>query len=125
MKPRALYHFTCDRGRAGIAASGLMVWPRKRLGTKPLAWFTDLAAPSREALGLTSTVLSCDRMRYRFRLVRGPKLVPWSEYLQTATAEDRELAEMLAMAPGAQPEHWFVSPTPVKVVGPKAMRGHR
>ncbi|HKT40022.1 MAG TPA: hypothetical protein VJR48_16740, partial [Ktedonobacterales bacterium] len=65
-----LYHFTCEHGFAGISRTG-MLQPQahplmRHLG--PLLWLTDLAEPSAERVGLTASLLACDRLAYRYHV---------------------------------------------------------
>jgi len=84
-----LYHFTCSHGAAGIAASGvvkpLVAWAAldalgydTGLADAPAVWWaTPLATPRREDVGLTSKMLTCDRMEHCFVLDEPPDAMPW------------------------------------------------
>ena len=73
----SLWHFTCDHGRQGIGRAGLV--KPNRAAVPPLAWFTDLPNPQREHLGLTSLILSCDRMAHRYRVLGSGDVIPWAD----------------------------------------------
>jgi hypothetical protein len=106
-----LYHYTCEHGSAGIQADGLIVpQPQPPDGERKIVWLTDLEAPNRAALGLTSLVLQCDRMERRF-VVPEPESV--YRYVDVRRAWwPREWRELLESADGAMPMHWYVSEMP-------------
>lgn len=109
-----LYHFTCDHGYQHIHAQVIpAAWqtPRAAGGPGDYAWFTDLSVPQRDALGLTSHILSCDRTAHRYRATDTSGLVPW-----VSVRREHPWAEELESAPGARPRHWFVSAKSVPVV---------
>lgn len=65
-----LYHLTCTHAARQITKYGLiMAFPQPTLGGVKLAWFTDSPELPKDALGLTSFTLPCDR--------RDPK---WSQH---------------------------------------------
>ncbi|MGH9252915.1 MAG: hypothetical protein ACRD0W_25905 [Acidimicrobiales bacterium] len=99
-----LYHYTCDHGAARIGDSGIL---QPHLG---LVWLTDLDVPMREALGLTSHILNCDRIVHRYRVTDTASCQRWLTYLGRRWQLDLELAD------GARPAHWWVSEQPVPVV---------
>jgi hypothetical protein len=105
-----LWHFTCADGHAGIQRSG-MVYPMATLTTKPVgglghfAWFTDLAEPDREALGLTSVTLSCDRTTHRYRVLSTFGVFWWP------LGGNPEWTALLT----GDPSHWWASRTGVPV----------
>lgn len=107
--PAILWHYTCAHHRPAIELDGEV---------RPItghAWFTDLddARPWREALGLTSHLLACDRTRYRFRVVSSAHVVPYVRMRRTLPAAYRQALET---AEGALPMHWYVATEPVPVV---------
>jgi hypothetical protein len=111
-----LYHFTC-RDAAPLIAEDGELRPHRQVqldGTK-LVWLTDLEAPNRYEIGLTSHILSCDRMEFRFAAdVEEP--LRWVDYLRDQPRDVRVAARYLAMATGAKPMHWYVSTVAVPVV---------
>lgn len=107
------YHYTCDHGRRSIRGT---VDPAATLGRYDVdgpwiyAWFTDLTRPLRDALGLTSHILTCDRTAHRYRVTDTRDLVHW-----THVRRDHPWAEELESAPMARPMHWWVARHPVPV----------
>lgn len=102
-----LYHYTCDHGHEAITdtlrPNG---WPLQ------VVWLTDLDLPMRDALGLTSHSLSCDRTAHRYRVTDANTAAPWSTYRRTI---DPLVAHALESTPGVKPMHWWVSVAPVPV----------
>lgn len=108
-----LYHYT-DAGHADLIVQTDLVVPGKDIGLhSPLAWFTDLDVPHREALGLTSHILPYDRTERRFRVTDGEWVKPWVELRKLMP---RKYVAMLEGAPGALLMHWWVAARPVPVV---------
>ena len=99
------YHFTCDHGRQNIGKHGLIL-PNPHTG---FAWFTDLANPCREALGLSSHTLTCDRMRWRYRVTDATAIRPYRELVDPLTAAALATSRVI----GGQPDRWFVAAQPV------------
>jgi hypothetical protein len=102
MTEPTLYHYTCDDGRRGIGDEGLL-----RPHSHNVVWLTDLDAPIREALGLTSYHLKCDRTKHRYRATDTSTCVRWVDYEHRSRSIEIE---------GTRPMHWWVSPEPVPVV---------
>lgn len=101
-----LYHYTCDHQAPSIAQDGVL-----KPGIDGLVWLTDLDAPPRLALGLTSYTLSCDRMANRFTVTQSADTVWWMRY--------RKLRPDLVakeLCDGVMPMHWWVSERPVSLV---------
>ena len=105
-----LYHFTCNHGHVGIKRSGVLL-PNAHpfmLHLGPLIWLTDFAEPpTPESVGLQSTIISCDRLAYRYS-VRTKAAVPWSEVRTLARADVVATLESYG-----QPEHWWVVRRPL------------
>lgn len=103
-----LYHYTCDHGHDGITHDGF-VKPHMQvvLGGLELTWFTDLDVPDRNALGLTSTILTCDRIKYRFEADVAAGLRWWPQAVRDLDLH--RYRRSLELAPGAAPMHWYVS----------------
>ena len=109
----SLWHFTCaDHGLPGIRETGEL--RPNELAALPLVWLTDLAVPSRDALGLTSWSLSCDRTEVRVPVPAHPAIEPWWTW-RRAHPELRPWAELLEAALGARPAHWLVSASPLPI----------
>lgn len=110
----ARYHYTCDHGHrliGGTVVPGDTLGRYDHDGPHIYAWFTDLARPIRDALGLTSHVLTCDRTTHRYRVTDARDLIHW-----THVRGDHPWAAELESAPGARPMHWWVARHPVPVV---------
>lgn len=114
---RTLWHYTCDHRAPMLQADGF-VRPVTQLVKDTvvppwgeLAWFTDLDAPVRDALVLTSDTLDCDRTTNRFRVLDDSTIWPWV----TAPGHRTDWGRYLELADGARPMHWFVSSEPVPV----------
>ena len=107
------YHYTCDHGHrliGGTIVPGETLGRYDYDGPHVYAWFTDLAHPNRDALGLTSTILSCDRIEHRYRVTDTRDLIHWAH-----VRRDHPWAALLESAPGARPMHWWVARHPVPV----------
>lgn len=101
-----LYHYTCSHAAPRIKATGLLLPNSHPHNPEPLVWLTDLDVPWREALGLTSTILDCDRTEWRFTLTEPVAVHPW---VAVRRRFDREYVRELERAHGVMPMHWFVS----------------
>lgn len=123
-----LYHYTCDHGREALGDLGQLrtaaelMSPAKRDSLDPglvallsWCWLTDLATPHRDALGLTSHTLGCDRAAHRYQVVLPTKTgaIRWTGARRYFRAD---LREELESAPGAMPRHWYIAPSGVQVV---------
>jgi hypothetical protein len=120
------YHYTCSHGHAGITKTGRVLSTVDLVAqagtvatmsaevrrTAELIWLTDLAEPIRDALGLTSEAIACDRTRYRWRVVDYKPV----RYVAMRRDLPRALRDSLESAHGALPMHWWVAYTPVPVV---------
>lgn len=116
----SLYHYTCLHSAPGILASGLLTPNSHPLcppakGEAPLGfvWLTDLAAPDRLGLGLTSKTLACDRTQHRFEAAAANRARRWSQARETLPPS---FVAALESVPGVKPAHWWVSLAPVAVV---------
>lgn len=108
----ALWHFTCDHGHRGVGKRGvLQPHPHPLLQSLgPMVWLTSDARPNRVDVGLTSTVLHCDRMAFRYRATP-PFPVRWSSISTEVPALVRAALER-----GADPSIWWLSFEPVPAV---------
>jgi hypothetical protein len=104
-----LYHYTCRHSLAKLTAAadvfGTMVLEPMSPGG--LLWLTDLETPYREALGLTSMILNCDRTEYRLEVMDPSTVQRWVDVRRQYPG----LRE-LELAPGVMPMHWYVSTSP-------------
>ncbi len=121
----SFWHYTCTHAHAKIGVTGTLTplrdlvsdeafagWPAWRKRTLDIVWLTNLDQPWREALGLTSKTLGCDRTAHRYRVIG------YSPMRYTAVRRDlpKLLRDGLENAPGAMPVHWWLAYTPVPVV---------
>ena len=115
-----LFHFTCAHRAPLIRADGYVRPLAELLDTEParlvvpwgaFAWFTDLAVPIRDALGLTSSILKCDRTEYRFRVFPPVEVTQWA-----SVRREFPWAWELETADGARPMHWWISADPIPVI---------
>lgn len=110
---QTLYHYTCDDTFDIVGAVGELI-PSPMTGT---LWLTDLDAPVRAGLGLTSNSLKCDRTKHRYKVILDGEhaeagIVPWHEVRKVL---DPNYVSNLE-GPGALPMHWFVSAVPQRAV---------
>ncbi len=120
----ALYHYTCDHGRDAIGDAGVLTpvtWrvpagqylpPGVASFVTRFVWLTDLNVPYRDALGLTSHALSCDRTGHRYRVTDATTATRWLKVRRTFS---RDYVDGLEATPGAMPAHWWVAEGPVPV----------
>ena len=110
----SLYHYTCSHAAPLIKRDGLLkLHPQPLLGGMPLIWFTDMDAPDRAALGLTSHTLKCDRTAFRVDVEAGDAIVRWFAFARPLPIEARRRLEF---APGVLPAHWYVSRSPYRIL---------
>jgi hypothetical protein len=102
-----LWHYTCGHSLARMTFDAYGVTILEPNAAHGLLWVTDLETPYREALGLTSHMLQCDRTRYRLQLIEPSGVRAWTEVRR----DYRHLWE-LEQAPGVMPRHWYVSTSP-------------
>ena len=115
-----LYHFTCSDSAPVIAECGELRPKLQPLLGRRLVWLTDLDAPTREQVGLTSRLLACDRMEYRVTVDFDAER--WAQYARTFAARYRRHALILNQTTGALPLHWWVSAEPVPVLSVERAR---
>jgi hypothetical protein len=108
-----LYHYTCKHSIEQIEKDGYL---KPHLG---LVWATDLFPPVREALGLTSHLLKCDRMEAAYTL-DSSNMMRWMDFRKHLPGWYRERLES---ADGAMPVHWWVSTRKVPVKRLDTYRG--
>lgn len=110
-----LYHYTCSHSQPQISKEGVLI-----PGKDGFLWLTDLDAPMRDALGLTSNTLICDRTEYRFE-VETEKAVHWKDVRRVLPDWYRALLEE---APGAMPMHWWMATEEIPVLSRVAVSTH-
>jgi hypothetical protein len=118
----SLYHYTCAHSLAKMRPDPYGYVTLQPLSPGGLLWLTDLETPIREALGLTSQIINCDRTEYRLELLDHSTVRRWVDVRRMY----RGLWD-LEFAPGAMPMHWFVSTSPerAKLAPVKADRQDR
>lgn len=101
----SLYHYTCAHVRARLGRRA-MITPQVQpsLGNVRLIWLTDQGTPDRAALGLTSTILTCDRLAFRYR-VEAAGAVPWNDW---KTRLPFTMIARLESVAGTDPAIWYV-----------------
>jgi len=123
-----LWHYTCKHAAARIRRKGIVLPGRLLVPENaymwPVSWWTTMDEPDREALGLTSIALSCDRTEYRFQPRKGELVVPY-----LSVADDPRLAASLIPArlitALGDPEVWWVSFYAVRVIEDMSWPGSR
>lgn len=102
--PEWLYHYTCEHGHHLIQKERptlLRVHPKLKW-----LWLTDLAQPDREALGLTSHTITCDRTRYRYAVLPTGDIHRWVDVRREFSPQVRDALENTHHA---APMHWWLS----------------
>jgi hypothetical protein len=117
--PARLWHFTCSHSVDDIKRMGSLRPHPHPLLDVPLVWLTDLEHPFREALGLTSHMLMCDRTEHRFQVADTLSAVWWPAYARNHHIDRRTRGE-LESAPGAMPAHWWVTAESVPIAASDA-----
>jgi len=109
-----LFHFTCDHAATKIIDYGALIVHPYGYG---VLWLTDLETPDALELGLTSFMVRCNRMAYRFEVDTDAQL--WTEW---AHHHHVPLATRMGLDgnPGARPRNWWVTDTetPIRSVEP-------
>lgn len=110
--PMRLWHFTCEHGYRQIGTHGTLKPNRHVLlgDAPPVVWLTDLQSPERDAVGLTSRFITCDRMAYRYMVNEGT-VERWADF---ADEHDVPLWVRADLESYGDPEHWFVSTRPLR-----------
>jgi hypothetical protein len=108
-----LYHYTCRDGARGIHHTGtILPNPHPLLPSlPPLVWLTDLPVPDRQALGLESTILTCDRTEVRITVdAAKTPIYRWRDF-----AADRGMRrrDRRPFERGRQPDRWYVAVQPI------------
>jgi len=128
-----LYHFCCTHSYQAIAqtwqvvpVSMLVSNIMDRIPDHPLpplfdlAWFTDMEVPDRQALGLTSRLIRCDRTERRLVVLTPWKCQPWRAWsMENLERRQQHIARELL---SGDPTRWWVSPIPVPVAPPSDER---
>lgn len=114
--PSPLYHFTCsDHGLPGIRNQGGLLIPNigvRRITPTPIVWLTSDPEAAREDIGLSSTILTCDRMEARCEVKDTRRCMPWS-YYAARRGVPVLIRDMLEFE--TKPDTWWVSEHPLRV----------
>jgi hypothetical protein len=101
-----LFHYTCRHAAQRIGVRGVL---------RPLTgviWATDLFPADRDALGLTSFTLKCDRTEVCYRIIEVDRFVAFSAWWRGRL--DPSHVSRLTHPPAVS-RYWFVSETPARV----------
>jgi hypothetical protein len=101
-----LYHYTCHHTRKAMGTRG-MLRPSPTFWGPSVLWLTPQATPDRQGLGLTSMLLNCDRLDYRY-VVEARDAEPWLESQLRIEAGLDAILALEVGADGARPETWWV-----------------
>ena len=114
--PAELYHFTCHHAAKGIRGEGMVLKPNGQpyLHGYGLVWATDMREPIADALGLTRTILLCDRTERCYVVAERDRerFTWWPEWWPGRI--DPLAASMLAHPPAAA-RRWWVASEPIHV----------
>lgn len=111
-----LYHYTCGHGRQRIGSMGRLL-PNGIPGVIPaLVWLTDQDQPDREALGLTSTFIACDRLEHRYAIHPADARDSAVRWLDSPARAGMPPAAVADLEHGRDPELWYVAAVPVRAV---------
>jgi hypothetical protein len=97
-----LYHYTCMHSAYSIKADRFVLRP----GVTGFLWLTDLDAPDRRGLGLTSHILECDRTEFRFAV---PEPVEVERWVDVRKSMPRYLVQELEADPRSMLMHWYLT----------------
>lgn len=113
MSPDRLWHFTCDHGHDAIGTRGLLQPNQHPMmpDLRPVVWLTSDPSPDREAVGLSSSFISCDRMAYRYRVVPPYDAHAWEDVSMLAPDAVRRDLERFG-----DPGSWWLCAYPVQAV---------
>lgn len=109
-KPIKLHHYTCRHSLTKIARAETLAPMPQAFLAEPLIWLTSLEIPNRDALGLTSNLLNCDRTEIRID-VTVDWAVPWNVYVN-AIGTPKYIRKLLEEAPH-DPSTWWISTSPI------------
>lgn len=118
--PQQLYHYCCGHSAAAIEDSHGILRPHTTDALYPLppvVWLTDMEAPDRYGLGLTSLLIECDRTEFRYPVVMAGDLALvvewWPHFARRYRAYP--VVEELEASPGTLPVHWWVATDRIRV----------
>lgn len=112
-KKTHLYHYTCTHAWPKIQKARQLIPMPQPILAEPLIWLTTLDVideQARDALGLTSNLLSCDRTQVRVD-VGADCALPWNVYANAANVP-KYIRNLLETLP-ADPASWWISTSPI------------
>ena len=106
-----LWHYTCAHVAGKIGRRGMLI-PHPQLllpGAPRLIWLTDVdGVDGRESVGLTSVMLTCDRMQFRY-IVRDADVRPFRAYADAQGWASVDWLRTLVWNQGpVEPARWWV-----------------
>jgi hypothetical protein len=101
------YHYTCRHSLAKMEPDLYGYVTLQPLSPGGILWVTDLDVPQRKGLGLTSTIIDCDRTEFRLELLDDTTVRRWVD-----VRRDYPELHPLELADGAMPMHWYISTSP-------------
>lgn len=115
-----LYHWTClDHGAEPIMQTGMVIPNAHPLLGFKFSWWSHIPWASRESLGLSSRMLTCDRMGQQFVAdVEDGQVTRWQTFRAGVLREYPDRiggVRQLEAATGTRPDWWWVAPDPVRV----------
>jgi hypothetical protein len=110
---KALYHFTCSHAAKSIERERWLRPNRHVSLDHELVWLTDLDRPSIYGLGLTSTILRCDRTEWTVIVPQSDAIVSWGSWAHEHKI-GRQMRDELEY--GAMPAHWYIAELPVPIL---------
>jgi hypothetical protein len=121
-QPEALYHWSCSHSAFLIRNTHRVI---PNLGR---SWWTDIdgrGKHNRDALGLTSKFIACDRMAYKCKVHPDDMylLIPWAKHVEDLDLSPAFVATLTG--PKTRPERWWVATQPVRVISIHKMRPPR
>jgi len=116
-----LFHYCCRCSARLITARGFLRPRGRELFGVDLVWLTDLDPPDRAALGLTSRILTCDRLEFQYVVTLDPpEAEPWlGSDVRAHCVRDSGFEEF---EEGRNPERWYIARRAVFAVRNRAYR---
>ena len=113
MRIPPLYHFTCrDHGLPGIRKRMTLKPQPSPFTCTPVVWLTSDPDATWEQLGLTSTILDCDRMDVRCTVETTRHCLSWAAY---ALKRGLPVGAREVLETGRETDSWWVSERPLRV----------
>lgn len=113
----SLFHYTCAHTKARLGDRGFLL-PHPQLFGRSVIWLTDMEHPNRIGLGLTSDILHCDRLDYRY--ITTDPAEPWMAWAARMGVDPLWRHDL--ETGGRLPLRWFIAERPVWVVRDRSWR---